>query len=537
MTVDAERLARNGLLRRIFAPAEGWRGLSDYLTESVSAAAAAASAEEGLAREEFLTPVLEHAARLRNSLDGCDVEIAPEVYASLLRRTLRTLRIPFEGEPLEGLQVMGILETRNLDFEHVIVLSMTDDNFPGNGAAQPSFIPYNLRAGYGMPMPEQREGVYAYYFYRLIQRARSVWMLYCAHADEKSTGEPSRYIYQLDYESGKPLHKIEAGVDVNLAPAAPCTVAKDEATMRRLERFTTLGEEPAALSPTAFSRYVACPMQFYFHSVARIRPDDRTAGEVDNPLFGTILHRAAQELYERVRGEQHPGTALRALAASGAVERVVADAVGAECLGDAAAGEEEYSGSLLIVKDIVVRYLRGGVVRHDAAHDAFAVRGLEEDVALDFPFVSAGRDLTLRFAGRADRIDSLDDGALRVVDYKTGTPHLDFRGIGSLFEGRGAERLPNVLQTLLYAMMLRRTGERDVEPALYYVREMHRDDYSPRLRDAEHPEAARYAAWSGEFEERVRQTLAELFDPAVPFRQCDDAETCRYCDFNAICRR
>ena len=537
MTVDAERLARNGLLRRIFAPAEGWRGLSDYLTEAVSAAAAAASAEEGLAREEFLTPVLEHAARLRNSLDGCDVEIASEVYASLLRRTLRTLRIPFEGEPLEGLQVMGILETRNLDFEHVIVLSMTDDNFPGNGAAQPSFIPYNLRAGYGMPMPEQREGVYAYYFYRLIQRARSVWMLYCAHADEKSTGEPSRYIYQLDYESGKPLRKIEAGVDVNLAPAAPCTVAKDEATMRRLERFTTLGEEPAALSPTAFSRYVACPMQFYFHSVARIRPDDRTAGEVDNPLFGTILHRAAQELYERVRGEQHPGTALRALAASGAVERVVADAVGAECLDDAAAGEEEYSGSLLIVKDIVVRYLRGGVVRHDAAHDAFAVRGLEEDVSLDFPFVSAGRDLTLRFAGRADRIDSLDDGALRVVDYKTGTPHLDFRGIGSLFEGRGAERLPNVLQTLLYAMMLRRTGERDVEPALYYVREMHRDDYSPRLRDAEHPEAARYAAWSGEFEERVRQTLAELFDPAVPFRQCDDAETCRYCDFNAICRR
>ena len=538
ISVEAAWLARNELLAALFSAAEQWRDLSDYLLRVIEAVARRPyEGDDAGERVEFLAVLSDQIVKLRNSLDGCDVDLSTEVYASLLRRHLQTLRIPFEGEPLEGVQVMGILETRNLDFRHVVLLSMTDDNFPGNGAAQPSFIPYNLRAGYGMPMPEQREGVYAYYFYRLIQRARSVWMLYCAHADEKSTGEPSRYIYQLDYESGKPLHKIEAGVDVNLAPAAPCTVAKDEATMRRLERFTTLGEEPAALSPTAFSRYVACPMQFYFHSVARIRPDDRTAGEVDNPLFGTILHRAAQELYERVRGEQHPGTALRALAASGAVERVVADAVGAECLGDAAAGEEEYSGSLLIVKDIVVRYLRGGVVRHDAAHDAFAVRGLEEDVALDFPFVSAGRDLTLRFAGRADRIDSLDDGALRVVDYKTGTPHLDFRGIGSLFEGRGAERLPNVLQTLLYAMMLRRTGERDVEPALYYVREMHRDDYSPRLRDAEHPEAARYAAWSGEFEERVRQTLAELFDPAVPFRQCDDAETCRYCDFNAICRR
>lgn len=114
---------------------------------------------------------------------------------------LPTLRIPFEGEPLEGLQVMGILETRNLDFENVIVLSMDDDNFPGSHTVQSSFIPYGLCAAYGLPTPEHHEGVYAYYFYRLIQRASNVWMLYCSQADEKSTGEPSRYIRQLDYES------------------------------------------------------------------------------------------------------------------------------------------------------------------------------------------------------------------------------------------------------------------------------------------------------------------------------------------------
>ena len=100
---------------------------------------------------------------------------------------------------------MGILETRNLDFENVIILSMNDDNFPGNHMAQASFVPYNLRAAYGLPTPEHHEGVYAYYFYRLdAARHGGCGMLYCSHADDKSTGEPSRYIYQLDYESGFP---------------------------------------------------------------------------------------------------------------------------------------------------------------------------------------------------------------------------------------------------------------------------------------------------------------------------------------------
>ena len=153
-------------------------------------------------RVEFLAVIAEQVTKLRNSLDECDIDLTAEVYTSLLRRHLQTLRIPFEGEPLEGIQIMGILETRNLDFENVIILSMNDDNFPGNHMAQASFIPCNLRAAYELPTPEHHEGVYAYYFYRLIQRAKTVHMLYCSHADDKSTGEPSRYIYQLDYESG-----------------------------------------------------------------------------------------------------------------------------------------------------------------------------------------------------------------------------------------------------------------------------------------------------------------------------------------------
>ena len=331
---------------------------------------------------------------------------------------------------------------------------MNDDNFPGNHMAQASFIPYNLRAAYELPTPEHHEGVYAYYFYRLIQRAKTVHMLYCSHADDKSTGEPSRYIYQLDYESGFDVRKVEVGVDVNLAETAPIEVPKDEGVMVRLERFVD-AQSPATLSPTAFFRYVACPLRFYFHSIARLEADDEISEEVDAPMFGTILHAAVQTLYARIAGEAHPGETLRAMIRTGEVAQAVEAAINQNYLQDKHATAEDYSGNLLLVKDIVIRYLRGGVMPYDAAHDAFSVSGLEEPVAYPFRFRAGGRDLEMKFAGIADRIDTLDDGALRVVDYKTGAPHLEFDGVESLFTGTNAALRDDAAPV---ARLRRRTG-------------------------------------------------------------------------------
>ena len=202
ISVDAAWLGRNDLLRMIFSPAAAWRELSDWLLRVVAAVARTPyEGDDRRQRVEFLAVIAggDHQTLVR--WIECDIELTTEVYASLLRRHLQTLRIPTRANRSKGVQVMGILETRNLDFENVVLLSMNDDNFPGNHMAQASFVPYNLRAAYELPTPEHHEGVYAYYFYRLIQRAKSVHMLYCSHADDKSTGEPSRYIYQLDYEA------------------------------------------------------------------------------------------------------------------------------------------------------------------------------------------------------------------------------------------------------------------------------------------------------------------------------------------------
>ncbi|MDE5730218.1 MAG: PD-(D/E)XK nuclease family protein [Alistipes sp.] len=536
--IEGGMLRHSPLARALFRRVQGWRALSDYLIEAVSEVHRSLTDEGSRRRTEFLAVVAEELIKLRNCLDDCDLELSEAIYTSLLRRHLQTLRIPYQGEPLEGIQVMGILETRNLDFRNVLLLSMNDDNFPGSVVSGNSFIPYNLRAAYSLPTPEHHEGVYAYYFYRLVQRAEHVSLLYCAHADEKSTGEPSRYIRQLAYESPFELAYREVGIDVNRAESAPIEVAKTGAVAEKLARFVA-EEDPAPLSPTAFFRYVACPLRFYFHSLARLKPDDEIVEEVDAPMFGTILHAAMQRLYAPLVGEANPGGKLRALVRSDEVMRAVVDSINENYLQDPAAREDRYSGNLLLVRDIVARYLRNGILPYDAEHDRFTIEGLERRIGHEFAFESAGRRLRVLFQGIADRIDRLPDGVLRVVDYKTGEPHLEFRGVAALFEGEAKQRQSNILQTLLYAMMLSYSCGCDAEPALFYVRAMNRPDYSPLLVDRERDRTGgRYSEYREEFEGMLARTLSELFDPAVPFRQCDDAEhTCRYCDFREICRR
>lgn len=253
ITVAAEWLACTPLLATLFRSVEGWRGFSDYLLAVIAQIARMPYEDtEARRRVEFLNVISEEVIKLRNSLDNCEIELSISIYASLLRRHLQTLRIPYEGEPLEGIQVMGILETRNLDFRNVILLSMNDDNFPGSVVTGTSFIPYNLRAAYALPTPEHHEGVYAYYFYRLLQRAENVRMLYCAHADDKTTGEQSRYIYQLEYETPFEILRREVGIDVNRMETPPIEVPKQGETAEKLARFLA-PDDPVRLSPTAFS--------------------------------------------------------------------------------------------------------------------------------------------------------------------------------------------------------------------------------------------------------------------------------------------
>lgn len=540
----------------IFNPTNNYKELSIYLLNVLDMLAGHCintsdeeeeNSENNSLKLSYISLIADNITKLDNCLKKCDIELSASIYTSLLRRHLQNERIPFSGEPLQGLQVMGILETRNIDFRNVIILSMNDDNFPGNISGASSFIPYNLRAAYGIPTPEHHEGVYAYYFYRLLQRAERVDMLYCSHADEKSTGEQSRYIYQLDYESPYPINRTNVGVDVTVGEAPDNEIPKQGKVRERLLQFTK-SENGLRLSPTAFARYVACPMKFYFASVAHLKSADELTEEVDNPMFGTILHAAMQYLYEKIEGVANPAAQLKRMLDTNEVECAVAQAINKNYLNKTDVDEKLYTGNLMLVKNIIISYIRNGIIPYDINHNNFAVEKVEEDIEWALPI---GGGLEVMFGGIADRIDSLDDGNIRVVDYKTGSPHLSMDGIISLFEGQDRSRYGNILQTMIYSMVLNHTRQRNVYPALYYARNIGNEDFSPRLIDkgAKDDSGKRkradncemdYATYAEEFEQNLKDKLNELFDFELPFRRCDEQEAeniCKYCDFKTLCKR
>ncbi len=537
--VPQSMVAKSPLLTAIFRRVNGWRELSDYLLEVVDAVAqTTGEGEESAYRSEFLAVVYDALMKLCNVIEQCDIELSDAVYRSLVRRHLQAERVPFTGEPLQGLQIMGILETRNLDFKNVILLSMTDNNFPGSHATDRSFLPYGLRYGFEIPTAEHHEGVYAYYFYRLVERAENLYMLYSSAADDKGTGEPSRYIRQIEYETDFAIEYSNVGVEVSLSDNGAIEVEKSYEVFDKLLRFT----RDKTLSPTAFSTYVKCPLRFYFNVVERLRPEDELEESVDNKTFGNIFHEAADLLYSQIQGDAEPAVRLAEMRDKGEVERCVDRAIAKIYFNAEDKPLPELGGELLIIKSIVREYLGKNLLNYDICNHDFVLHKTEDDVKMDVPIEVGKERFTVKLAGRADRIDSLNNGMLRVIDYKTGKPRLNYNGIDSLFHGEpiATKRESNIINTLLYSMMLSHERGRDVRPELYYVGSMVLDDYSPRFVEVIERKSRTLDAYSecaAEFEAEVVNTLREMFDRTTPFSQCTDDSACKYCDYCTVCNR
>lgn len=542
-SIEGSSLAKNEILGSIFTVADDWQTLSLQLQRTLSLLSDSDVGKDPL-QSEFIRIVLEEVTKTTRSLAKCNIKTSNKVFISLLRKHLQTITIPYEGEPLKGIQIMGILETRNIDFKNVIILSMTDATFPGDRSSQSSFIPYNLRAGYELPTPEQHEAMYAYYFYRLVQRAESVTMLYCSKADEKSTGECSRYIYQLDYESKYPVEKYSVGVDLSLNENPPIEIKKGEYERKMLERYLDeaafeADDKRSMLSPTSLFRYVECPMKFYFASIAHLKSTNDINDTIDALTFGLILHETMEELYvkNKVVGSQQPQRIIETLRKRSTVEEAVNRNICKVIYKTDKDRSPEFSGDTLLVRDIIVKYILNGIMRYDVEKEGYSIHCLENDVKCRYP-IANGRKVNI--AGRADRIDLLADGTRQIIDYKSGnTPHLVFNGINNLFKGDSQERVSNIFQTMLYADIVHRTSNCDTLPSLYFASQMLTDGYSPKLiNKLNNSHLERFSECKEEFESELEACLDELFDYDTPFRQVDeDKKICNLCDYNKICRR
>ncbi len=528
----------NAFLRTIFAPASDYVAMTDYLSTIITNVAEADLDDNASLRREYAFHFLNSLRRLKSAISEEQMEIGLPVFFSLLNITLRKIRIPFSGEPLSGTQVMGILETRALDFENVIMLSVNEGTLPGS-LGMVSFIPYNLRKGFGIPSAEQHEAMYAYYFYRLIQRAKNVRLLYSTKADDGSPGEMSRYLYQLKMESEHHPKERMLTYGISIDRQREIAVEKTDILLNSLTRRAEYG-----LSPSAISTYVACSLQFYFRYLLELRETEEVEEEVGMASFGNILHRSVEKLYKPYIGKSIDGATIKQILRNKEELKQQVNLAFAHAYFNSASlpNDFEQNGKLSIVRDVVLRYVEG-ILKYDAEKRApFELKMVEQEVNVPYSFEVNGQLVEINLKGIIDRLDEAK-GHVNIVDYKTGRNKSEFKGVEALFSESSDKQNGAVLQTFLYSLMYEKMFgvERPVTPTLYFVRNIFAPDFNhlvvERVDRTKKQEVLSFAHYRDEFASRLNETLKTMFNSEQPFTQTTDAKICKSCPFAAICGR
>jgi CRISPR/Cas system-associated exonuclease Cas4 (RecB family) len=475
-------------------------------------------------------------SRLSDILRASGLSFSSHLLFSLVQSICAGMAVPFSGEPLAGLQVLGILETRLLDFENVIILSMNEGIMP-RALQLSSFIPGNLRYGFGMPVPEYHDAVYSYYFYRLIQRAKNVFLVYDESAEGLATGERSRFIHQLAYEN---LFKIrEIRLETNIAPriAIPIVRQKTDQVMEKLNAYFD-GKSGKYLSPSSINEFVNCPLKFYLHRIASLEETEEVSEEIDPLIFGNLLHASMHEIYESFRGKEVSREILDSLIRrEDNLERILLGSFQAELYNSGFFKIRELEGMHLITKEILKKYILQ-VLKTDRTNAPFHLVSLEEKYKATLPLQQRAAGKTAQIGGRIDRVDQ-SGGFIRIVDYKTGTENLGFKNLESLFTALPTERNDAVFQVFLYSWLFRKNfQDAHVIPCLYYVRGSYKQGFTGFIKDqSDRAEVKDFERYEAAFEDRMLTVLETLADPSVPFVQTTDEEYCVNCAYRKICNR
>ena len=501
------------------ASAEQNRRLVKYLSEIVSYVGwKLRGVEQMLLELDFAKRCLQSL----NLLGGIDLEVLPATWLRLLDELLSGEAVPFRGEPLEGLQVMGPLETRALDFRNVILLSANEGTFPRR-ASSPSFVPPELRKGFGLPTFEYQDSVWAYYFYRLIQRAEQVWLVCDSRTEGLKSGEESRYIKQLQYHFQVPLERFVATARMELSPEAG-EIPKTQEAVDAIR--------DGVLSATSLQNYLSCPAKFYYSFVKGLQNEDEVLEAMDASALGKVFHAAMEVLYKPFVGQCLGVADLDALMKDRkAIKALVRELILRQMQ------TVDVSGRDLVVEEIIVEYVFR-TLRHDrdllvrSGSEGFRILHLEEKMTAVFE--------GFRIKGFADRIDRYLGGEVRIVDYKTGKVEQDDIDITDenaagvvekLFGPSNSGRPKIALQLFLYGLLVQEREDlrdRPVVNSIYSVSRLFTDPLEDRPAS---PEFARLTR------ERLRELLAEMVDPSVPFRRTQERKTCEFCDFKMICGR
>lgn len=544
-------LGKDEFLTRLFTPLSGNLNLCIRLSETLQQVAGIYQANTSGTEDtdafnqlyrESLFKAYTTINRFRTLIEEDELTVQSETFRRLLVKVLSATNIPFHGEPAIGMQVMGVLETRNLDFRHLVLLSVNEGQLPKSGGDS-SFIPYNLRKAFGMTIIEHKIAVYAYYFYRLLQRAERITLMYNTSSDGLNRGEWSRFMLQFLIEWPHPITRqfLEAGQSPQ--GTSPITVEKTPDVMRRMQSLFDVRANPKAkFSPSALNYYLDCPLKFYYRYVAGLSAPDEVSAEIDSATFGSIFHYAAEHIYKDLttHGKVINKEALETLLRNEVKLQDYVDTAFKKLFFNVPQNEKpEYNGVQLINSAVIARYLKQ-LLQNDLRYAPFTFIASEMEVDEPIDIQTPKGVIKSRIGGIIDRMDS-KDGTLRIVDYKTGgdadtPPHVE-----SLFIP-DKKRSNYVFQTFLYAaIMCRKQPTMKIAPALLYIHRAATETYSPVIQMGEprKPKEAveDFSKYEKEYRERLQGLLEEIFNPEKSFAQTEIIEKCTYCDFKALCKR
>jgi len=544
-------LGKDEFLTRLFTPLSGNLNLCIRLSETLQQVAGIYQANTSGTEDtdafnqlyrESLFKAYTTINRFRTLIEEDELTVQSETFRRLLVKVLSATNIPFHGEPAIGMQVMGVLETRNLDFRHLVLLSVNEGQLPKSGGDS-SFIPYNLRKAFGMTTIEHKIAVYAYYFYRLLQRAERITLIYNTSSDGLNRGEWSRFMLQFLIEWPHPITRqfLEAGQSPQ--GTSSITVEKTPDVMRQMQSLFDVRANPKAkFSPSALNYYLDCPLKFYYRYVAGLSAPDEVSAEIDSATFGSIFHYAAEHIYKDLttHGKVINKEALETLLRNEVKLQDYVDTAFKKLFFNVPQNEKpEYNGVQLINSAVIARYLKQ-LLQNDLRYAPFTFIASEMEVDEPIDIQTPKGVIKSRIGGIIDRMDS-KDGTLRIVDYKTGgdadtPPHVE-----SLFIP-DKKRSNYVFQTFLYAaIMCRKQPTMKIAPALLYIHRAATETYSPviQMGESRKPKEAveDFSKYEKEYRERLQGLLEEIFNPEKSFTQTEIIEKCTYCDFKALCKR
>ena len=544
-------LGKDEFLTQLFTPLSGNLNLCIRLSETLQQVASIYQANTSGTEDtdafnqlyrESLFKAYTTINRFRTLIEEDELTVQSETFRRLLVKVLSATNIPFHGEPAIGMQVMGVLETRNLDFRHLVLLSVNEGQLPKSGGDS-SFIPYNLRKAFGMTTIEHKIAVYAYYFYRLLQRAERITLIYNTSSDGLNRGEWSRFMLQFLIEWPHPITRqfLEAGQSPQ--GTSSITVEKTPDVMRRMQSLFDVRANPKAkFSPSALNYYLDCPLKFYYRYVAGLSAPDEVSAEIDSATFGSIFHYAAEHIYKDLttHGKVINKEALETLLRNEVKLQDYVDTAFKKLFFNVPQNEKpEYNGVQLINSAVIARYLKQ-LLQNDLRYAPFTFIASEMEVDEPIDIQTPKGVIKSRIGGIIDRMDS-KDGTLRIVDYKTGgdadtPPHVE-----SLFIP-DKKRSNYVFQTFLYAaIMCRKQPTMKIAPALLYIHRAATETYSPviQMGESRKPKEAveDFSKYEKEYRERLQGLLEEIFNPEKSFTQTEIIEKCTYCDFKALCKR